>query len=80
MDFILPHEKQQFEAIKSSHPKYWVPIQWAMLLVREAKRQAKLEPGVEYISSVSTILPYHNFRIFLGNHSFSNESSKFDQF
>lgn len=53
LGYLLQHEKQQFESLKSDHPKYWVPIQWAMMLVNEVRRQGKFEPGGDAIISVS---------------------------
>ncbi|VDN54645.1 unnamed protein product [Dracunculus medinensis] len=37
--FMLPHEKEIFDSFETTYPKYWVPLQWANLLVYKARTE-----------------------------------------
>lgn len=55
---MTENELKEFDAIKSPHIKYWVPIEWAFGLLRKAKDNKMIESDIIYVDMLEKIRQY----------------------
>ncbi|CAJ0587576.1 unnamed protein product, partial [Mesorhabditis spiculigera] len=44
--FMMEHELEQFHAVKNRYAKYWVPLNWALTLCNDAKKEGFIDSHI----------------------------------
>ncbi|CAJ0608065.1 unnamed protein product [Cylicocyclus nassatus] len=55
---MTEHELEMFEAVKSPHSKYWLPIQWLYSLITLAKDEGRIQGEYIYVALIDRIAIY----------------------
>ncbi|VDO83111.1 unnamed protein product [Heligmosomoides polygyrus] len=55
---LTEKELEEFDAIVTTYPKYWVPMHWAFCLIRVAKEENKIPGEIVYVDLMEKIRQY----------------------
>lgn len=55
---MTENELIEFDAIKSPHIKYWLPIEWTFNLLRKARDMKMIESDYAYVDLLEKIRQY----------------------